>query len=289
MESWREELYHGVISELRARIREGAGGSGTSNSSKERGGWTWKNHRYVRIENGRYIYPEDLKQNKNKNDNGETNSNMSDSLKEKLLNANYSSVLARQQSANQGASTKKKKSSGRSSSSSKSSASTTTENKPKIPTVDKGSVKSFDDLPKDSQVGDLYLITDLNRKVYWDGQMWVPEETNGIQAPTSAVTSNNSGASVSTVSTGNKNDSKSVDTVKDTIKDTVKKVETAISQTMSRPVSEVTNTPQTKNGQNFISYIKSTATTLANNAISAIKNSKVYQAGVNLINKIRGK
>ena len=275
MEAWREELYHGVISDLKNRISVSVGGtsagaSTTSSKSSQRGGWSWKNHKYIRVENGKYIYPEDL------NKKSKKTSSLSDSLKERLKNANYSAVLKKKVTTTE--SSKKKSSSRKSSGGSKSSASAATENTPKIPTVDKGSVKSFDDLPKDPHVGDLYLITDLNRKVYWDGQMWVPEETNGIQSSISATTSNNSG---STASIGSKTDSKSAETVK--------KVETAINQTFSKPVSEVADTPQTKNGQNFINYIKSTVTTLANNVVSAIKNSKVYQAGVNLINKIRGK
>ncbi len=70
MEVWREELYHGLLDNLRGRVKNvtgtssgigrkgnGLGGGKVGNGS----GRTWKEHKYIRIENGRYIYPEDLK------------------------------------------------------------------------------------------------------------------------------------------------------------------------------------------------------------------------------------
>ena len=71
MESWKDELYHGLLSNFRSRIgsvgktnigRINIGNSRTdyktSNSSGT--GREWKEHKYIRKEGNRYIYPEDL-------------------------------------------------------------------------------------------------------------------------------------------------------------------------------------------------------------------------------------
>lgn len=66
MEAWRDELYHGLLDNIRARVNTAVKNTASSanriaspgNAGKGR---QWKEHKYIRIENGRYIYPEDLK------------------------------------------------------------------------------------------------------------------------------------------------------------------------------------------------------------------------------------
>lgn len=73
MEAWREELYHGIFSNFRSRIssvikptigRISVGSQKTSYTTSSSGNSTgreWKEHKYIRKEGNRYIYPEDLK------------------------------------------------------------------------------------------------------------------------------------------------------------------------------------------------------------------------------------
>ena len=66
MEAWREELYHGLFDSIRNRVKKtDTNNSNSGESGKSKTGRTWKKHKYIRIENGRYIYPEDLEK-KNK-------------------------------------------------------------------------------------------------------------------------------------------------------------------------------------------------------------------------------
>lgn len=69
MEAWRDELYHGVLDGLRGRIKNitgtssgiGRKGNGLGTGPVGTGsGRTWKEHKYIRKEGNRYIYPEDL-------------------------------------------------------------------------------------------------------------------------------------------------------------------------------------------------------------------------------------
>ena len=130
MESWRQELYN------------------TLSHSVE--GSTWKDHKYVAIVNGKYIYPEDLK-------------------KEKGIYATTGTI--------NGASKTSKASSGSSSSGSSTATSenqTTAVNPDSISYTDKGKVKSYRYLPKDPAIGDVYYLEDTKQKVYWNGEIWTP-------------------------------------------------------------------------------------------------------------------
>ena len=179
MEAWKEELYHGLISQYKNQLSGSLSSGGKSSGGKA--GRTWKHHKYIRIENGRYIYPEDLNKTKK--------SNMSDSLKDKLRNADYSQfkpkVTAPTESTAKKKSSGRKSSGGRSSGSSKKNTSTTenksvTETKPLIDVNDKGSVGTFADLPENPEVNDMYFIEELNRRVYWDGELWTPIDESQI-------------------------------------------------------------------------------------------------------------
>lgn len=72
MEAWREELYHAgifdvikskyksILTNAKSKIGNTADNSKIS-SKQSNPNREWKNHKYIRKENGRYIYPEDLK------------------------------------------------------------------------------------------------------------------------------------------------------------------------------------------------------------------------------------
>lgn len=73
MEVWRDELYHGLLANLRSRVKNVTGTSGDiGRKGKGLGGGPvgtgkgreWTKHKYVRKEGNRYIYPEDLKKSK---------------------------------------------------------------------------------------------------------------------------------------------------------------------------------------------------------------------------------
>lgn len=76
MEAWRDELYHGLLANLRSRVKNVTGTSGDiGRKGKGLGGGPvgtgkgreWSNHKYIKKEGNRYIYPEDLKKNSKKN------------------------------------------------------------------------------------------------------------------------------------------------------------------------------------------------------------------------------
>lgn len=131
MESWRQELYHS--------FRHAAEGS------------TWKDHKYIAIVDGRYIYPEDV-QNAGKNSYSNTSS---------------------------------AKSGGASASYNSSSKKTTSKNfkiekrgdKPYI----KGNIEDETHLPKNPAKNDVYYVVDKRGYLLWDGSNWVdytPPESN---------------------------------------------------------------------------------------------------------------
>lgn len=111
-------------------------------------GSTWANHKYVAIINGRYIYPEDLQKER----------------------ASKSGIVT--------GGTKTVKSSGSSSNSSTDNAQTFSEkeaaNPKTIKYTDKGKVKNYRHLPKEPDIGDVYLLEDTKQKVYWNGEIWTP-------------------------------------------------------------------------------------------------------------------
>ena len=63
MESWREELYlqHGWLSDTVSRVKVGVRNTANRVGSKTNSDGTWKQHKYIRKEGNRYIYPQDLK------------------------------------------------------------------------------------------------------------------------------------------------------------------------------------------------------------------------------------
>lgn len=111
-------------------------------------GSTWANHKYVAIINGRYIYPEDLQKER--------------ASKSGIVTGGVKTV----------------KSSGSSSNSSTSNAQASSEteaaNPKTIKYTDKGKVKNYRHLPKEPDIGDVYLLEDTKQKVYWNGEIWTP-------------------------------------------------------------------------------------------------------------------
>lgn len=80
METWREELYHGLLANVKGRLKLNSGAGSTigkksvgsvGKSSGTGKGREWTKHKYVRKEGSRYIYPEDLKK---RSDNKKANS-----------------------------------------------------------------------------------------------------------------------------------------------------------------------------------------------------------------------
>lgn len=136
MESWRSELYQ------------------TLSHSIE--GSTWKDHKYVAIVNGKYIYPEDLK-------------NGGSASKSGIISGAVKTIKGSESS-----STAASASSNASGSAQSSSSESTAQNPKNIKYNDKGKVKSYRHLPKDPEIGDVYYLEDTKQKVYWNGEIWTP-------------------------------------------------------------------------------------------------------------------
>ena len=134
MESWRSELYQ------------------TLSHSIE--GSTWKDHKYIAIVNGKYIYPEDVDKDKGYyNTTGHINRVSKISKSSKTSTKSYSSGSSSESSSNK---------------------QSTAVNPESITYTDRGSVKSYKFLPEDPAIGDVYLLEDTKQKVYWDGEIWTP-------------------------------------------------------------------------------------------------------------------
>ena len=114
MESWRNELYNSLSHSVE--------------------GSTWKEHKYVAIVNGKYIYPEDLKE-----DTTTTSSNPN--------KKSYALDLGEIQ--NNKASQK----------------STKTTDIDGIKIKDKGHILNRNYLPKEPEIGDMYFIEDTQQNV----------------------------------------------------------------------------------------------------------------------------
>lgn len=121
MESWREELYHSV---------EGS---------------AWKDHKYIAIINGKYIYPGDVINGKNKSYANKTGSSVSGATSSMNASDNKS--------------TKKKN--------------FKVEKQGKKP-VFKGFIADESHLPANPILNDAYCLANTNQYVRWNGSAWEP-------------------------------------------------------------------------------------------------------------------
>ncbi len=148
MEAWRRELYQ------------------TLSHSVE--GSTWKDHKYIAIVDGKYIYPEDV-QNGSKSAASTANTTATTSG-----TTTATSTVTPPKTPKQ---VKKQKD----------------KDGKDIDVTDKGSVKTYKELPKDPQVGDMYLLEDTKRYVYWTGEIWTPIDETAVAAVAPSVGGGGSG------------------------------------------------------------------------------------------------
>lgn len=127
METWRQELYHSLKHSVE--------------------GSEWKDHKYIAIVDGKYIYPEDVK-----------NGSKSPAATSSAPITNTTSTTGSSKVIPPTTPKKVKKQKDKSGKD--------------IDVTDKGSVASYKDLPTDAQVGDMYLLEDTKRYCYWDGEKW---------------------------------------------------------------------------------------------------------------------
>lgn len=147
MESWRRELYQ--------RLQHSVEGS------------TWQDHKYIAIVDGRYIYPEDVK-------NGSSSSAASTSSTSTSTSSSSSSTTSTRKPKKV---KKQKDSEGKS-----------------IDVTDKGSVKNARELPSDAAIGDMYYIEDTKTYAYWNGKQWTPiDESQAAAAGVGGVGGGGSG------------------------------------------------------------------------------------------------
>lgn len=128
METWRQELYHSLKHSVE--------------------GSEWKDHKYIAIVDGKYIYPEDVK-------NGSKSPATTSSTPTNTTSTTGNSKVTPPTTPKKVK--KQKDKSGKD-----------------IDVTDKGSVASYKDLPTDAQVGDMYLLEDTKRYCYWNGEKWTP-------------------------------------------------------------------------------------------------------------------
>ena len=128
MEFWRHELYN------------------TLSHSVE--GSSWKDHKYVAIVNGKYIYPEDLKEN---TDRPSSNPNTK----------SYALTLDKEQLD------KTKKIS-------------TKIDTSKIEKKDKGRLLNKNYLPTNPEIGDMYTLNDTGQQIVWTGNEWAVIKASSI-------------------------------------------------------------------------------------------------------------
>lgn len=126
----------------------------------------WKDHKYIAIENGKYIYPEDLKKRDRADariaaidarDSGTKNQAPAESAKQTKPVWNYNQ-----------AETKK-------------------EEKKETPTIVqkfKGSVDSYAYLPKKPEIGDVYYLENDQIRVCWNGKGWAKVDKKPTPKPT---------------------------------------------------------------------------------------------------------
>lgn len=245
MEAWRRELYQ------------------TLSHSVE--GSTWKDHKYIAIVDGKYIYPEDVQ------------------------NGSSSSAASSQSSVNTASTTKSSSESGKV-------TPPTTPKKVKkqmasdgkqIDVTDKGSVKSYKELPPSPTVGDMYLLEDTKKYVYWDGEKWTPieEGKETVSAPTAAPTSGGGGGGAGGKKESSELSKETTDKVRDVVKKTYSAPKKKAPIPLNAPASSVAGSKQVKAGKKAVANgLKS----LVSKAVSSIKNTKLYKAGSKLIVKLKG-
>ena len=255
MEAWREELYQ--------TLRHSVEGS------------TWKDHKYIAIVDGKYIYPEDVQ-------NGSTTSS-STSDTTSTASATNSTVTP---SKTPKKVKKQKDKSGNN-----------------IDVTDKGSVKTYKELPTDPMVGDMYLLEDTNRYVYWTGEIWTPisEETVAEVAPAAAASGGSGTGTKKEKDSGTGGISQdTINKAREAVKKlTSKKTETSSAKT-TKPTKVVRDTHQkswnerkaagktTATGKlSSSSTLNSSLMSLASKAVSSLKKSTV-SAGAKAVSKARG-
>lgn len=242
MESWRNELYNSL-----------------SHSTE---GSTWKDHKYIAIVDGRYIYPEDVQ-------NGQ---NSTASAAPATTTTTQTSTVTPPTSPKKVK--KQKDKSGNA-----------------IDVTDKGSVKTYKDLPKDPNIGDMYLLEDTKRYCYWNGEIWTPIDESAAEAAGATPIGEGVGSGGGSGSRGGKKE----DAVNGISQDTIDRARSAVKgMTISKKktvklnpdtgVSSLSGSRQVQTGKNSA---KGSLKNLASKAISTIKNTKAYKTGANLINKIK--
>lgn len=240
MESWRHELYT------------------TLSHSIE--GSTWKDHKYVAIIDGKYIYPEDLKK-MNSSERASVTSNNS-----RWVNSNKTS-----------------------SKSEKKETLVDLDAKGNIVKVDKGSVKSYKDLPEDPEVGDMYYLEDTKTKVYWDGNMWTPVEDEEEQEQKPKKITGGGGGDKKETSESISNDV--ISRAREAMQKLMNKRSSgsSTSNIMVTSVPSLANSPQIEKGKSALSSLLEKVKSVFSKAVTAVKSTKVYQAGVNFVSNLRGK
>ena len=180
MERWRQELYHSVK------------------------GSEWEDHKYIAIVNGKYIYPEDVK-NAGKNSysnkgsaslggSGATTTRTGSSVTSKKFTVNHDGTTP----------------------------------------YFKGNIADASHLPKVPSINDVYYLADTKSYVIWDGNNWkdyVPPETKkSSSSSSSSDTSSDTSSSTYTGSSKKKKSSKS----SGVSKETTSRARTAVSATKSK-------------------------------------------------------
>ena len=125
----------------------------------------WKEHKYIAIENGKYIYPEDLKKRNRADariaaidarDSGKKAEPVTETKTQKQV-WNYNQASQKKEEAKTEQTITKKF---------------------------KGSVDSYAYLPKNPEVGDTYYLENDMIRVCWNGKGWAKVDKEPIQKPT---------------------------------------------------------------------------------------------------------
>lgn len=208
-------------------------------------GSTWKEHKYVAIINGRYIYPEDLKSGSN---------------------SSYNTGNVSPASSNTSGSPANSSGSGGNSSS----APVDSAN---IIKVDKGSVKSYRFLPKNPEIGDMYLLENTKVKVFWNGSTWEPVNEKKKKK----------GGGI-----GGGSREEAIGTVGSNFTP-IRLPEGRQLIPYSASVSTARSSGSYEAGRSIIRTIASSARKFATSTVSSIRNSNLYKAGSSFISRIFGR
>lgn len=224
MESWRQELYHS--------LRHAAEGS------------TWKDHKYIAIVDGRYIYPEDVQNGGNSSGSATTTTQTTtSSFTNSKITPSKSPKKLKKQKTSDGKTTD---------------------------VVDKGSVKTYNDLPKNPALGDMYLLEDTKRYVYWDGEKWTPaDESQAAAAGAGGVGGSGSGGSGDSGGSGGVSQS-----TLDRAREAIKKLNSSSSSSNKTTTRKVTDTHQRSWDKR-----KAEGKVSSSWSVSSAKNSKATSTG----------